>query len=80
MANNQQIIFTLNFLEKMILENPHYGYTEVTVELVGMFLCGYNSSLAENPTSVEFLCNVAYNSSSSYHAILWLQLNTLLSA
>lgn len=78
MVNKNQIIFTLNYLAKMILDNPHYGYNEVTVELVGMFLCGYNKSLAENPTSAEFLCNVAYNSEASYHAVLWLQLNALL--
>jgi len=73
-----KIIFTLSFLERMILDNPHYGYNEVTVEKVGLFLCGNNSTLAERSTSVDFLCNVAYNSDSSFHAVLWLQLNALL--
>ena len=75
--NKSKILFTLSFLERMILDNPHYGYNEVTVELVGMFLCGNNSTLAERPLSVDFLCNVAYNSETSYHAVLWLQLNAL---
>ena len=36
--NKSKILFTLSFLDRMILDNPHYGYNEVTVELVGMFL------------------------------------------
>ena len=76
--NKSKILFTLSFLERMILDNTHYGYNEVTVEKVGLFLCGNNSTLAERPLSVDFLCNVAYNSEASYHAVLWLQLNALL--
>jgi len=47
---------------------------ELTVENVGSALCGMNWELATKPFSEAFLCNVAYNGSGSFHAVLWLQL------
>lgn len=66
---------TITFLEDKILNNDRFPTTTITVETVGRFLCGVNWELAKNPFSKEFLENVAYNSSESMQAILWLQLN-----
>lgn len=64
-------------LEKKILENKDFPYSEVTVNTVGLFLHGQNYELAKLPFSQEFLTNVAYNSPGSMHCIIWLQLSKL---
>jgi hypothetical protein len=65
---------TISFLEGQIINNELFGTTTVNVETVGRFLCGVNWELAKKPFSKEFLENVAYNSTESMYAILWLQL------
>ena len=71
---------TLEYIENKV-EIYLSGYfnkkTEVTIKKVGQLLCGSNWKLAKNPTSKEFLENVAYNSPDSMILILWLQLKAL---
>jgi hypothetical protein len=71
------VMSALEDLEEKILENKNYTYTNISIENLGMFLCGVNHELAKNPFSKDFLENVAYNSKDSMYAILWLQLNYL---
>ena len=68
--NNTHMKDTLAKLEERILTNEIFGYKEVTVKTVGLFLCGMDAELANQPFSQEFLENVAYNSKESMHAIL----------
>jgi ribosomal protein S8 len=65
----------LDDLEGKIMNNKNYSFSKISEEYLGLFLCGVNYELAENPFSKEFLENVAYNSKDSFHAVLWLQLN-----
>lgn len=70
--------YTLDFLTKKTKEalNDHRGKpTEVTLESVGRMLCGVNWQIAKNPLSIDFISNIAFNSSKSFYPVLWLQLS-----
>jgi hypothetical protein len=65
----------IKYLEGEILLNKGFTARNVDFKTVSKFLCGQNWKLAKDPFSKKFLENVAYNSTGSMHAILWLQLN-----
>lgn len=67
---------TISHLQNRVQEET--GILDISVESVGLFLCGVNYRLAEKPFSPEFLQNVAYNGGRSFAAVIWLQLNYLM--
>jgi hypothetical protein len=69
--------YTIQFVEKQLMEMDSFDGLTITTETVGRFLCGENHILAKYPFSEEFLSNVAYNANDSLPAILWCQLTAL---
>jgi hypothetical protein len=69
--------YTIQFVEKQLMEMKEFGGVTITQETVGRFLCGENHILAKYPFSEEFLSNVAFNGIKSMPAILWCQLTAL---
>jgi hypothetical protein len=65
---------TIKYLQTELKESDSFKYCEMTTEDIGYVLCGENWELAKEPFSEEFLCNVAYNNTSSYQAVILLQL------
>ena len=63
---------TVEELELAITEST--GMQVVTPENVAEYLCGQQAHLADNPFSVAFIQNVAYNSLKSFYCVLYLQL------
>jgi hypothetical protein len=67
---------TKAYLEERATEalSKYFGVnTMPTVENIGKMLHGMNWELAKDPFSKQFLENVAYNSSESFHLVLYLQ-------
>lgn len=74
---NQQIEYTIEYLEKKLKETEHFKDIPINTKTLGSFLCGLNRDLVRHPFSAEFLTNVAFNGPESMYAILLVQLISL---
>lgn len=74
---NQQIEYTIEYLEKKLKETEHFKDVPINTKTLGSFLCGLNRDLVRYPFSAEFLTNVAFNGPESMHAIPLVQLISL---